>query len=685
MRRVTRFLTLVIVAFSLTVGVVPRVGAAESGSDVVFDGSGWGHGVGMSQYGAYGMAKDGFTSDQIIAHYYKGATVTAIATSPIWVNLERDFQTLQLSVGSVGATPGAPVTITSAAGPLSALPGAVITITLTAPGCSVSLVNPGTPAVLITDPACAVDFHWYEWSTAGQTPTTKVGIVGCLLADWNMSPTIHRPCEYARGTLHLRTGPGGLDLSAEMLIDDYVSGTSEMPSAWTAAALEAQAIASRSYAVARQLERGPVASNSCDGWCHVKDTTADQRYVGWGHGNNTAWLAAVQATAGEVVHHPSAPNGAGVVTAYFSSSSGGNTENIHEMFGGVPRTYLSSVDDSVAVDGTVPNPKASWQTAVSSAVVAQAAGLDLLLGVKIIETRTGSGSAALLEFSGLSGGQLVTVEKTGFWTRTNFGLFSESFTVSYTPPVIESDEVFFYRSTDGVFAYYNSNPNGVLGSLVKSGSYSKGWDSITAVDLDGDTQDEAFFYRSADGVFKYYGLTSSGSLVGPLRSGTYSKGWDSITAVDVNGDGHDEQFFYRSTDGVFKYYGITPSGALVGPLSAGTYSKGWDSITAIDLNGDGRDEQFFYRSSDGVFKYYEMKSDGSLGTLLSSGTYSKGWDSITAADLDGDGKDEQFFYRSSDGIFKYYAMNPSGSLGSLLSSGTYSTGWDSITAIQLDN
>lgn len=37
----------------------------------IFNGRGWGHGVGMSQWGAYNMARQGFTYDSILDHYYK--------------------------------------------------------------------------------------------------------------------------------------------------------------------------------------------------------------------------------------------------------------------------------------------------------------------------------------------------------------------------------------------------------------------------------------------------------------------------------------------------------------------------------------------------------------------------------------------------------------------------------------
>ena len=210
-----------------------------------------------------------------------------------------------------------------------------------------------------------------------------------------------------------------------------------------------------------------------------------------------------------------------------------------------------------------------------------------------------------------------------------------SLLIAALAPPLNADEFFFYSLTTGAFNYYDIAPDASLGEPLNSGTYSTGWDSITAVDLGGDGKDEQFFYRSTDGVFKYYGVTTSGTLLGPLREGTYSKGWDSITAVDLGGDGQDEQFFYRSTDGVFKYYGLTTSGALVGPINSGSYSKGWSSITAVDLDGDGKDEQFFYRSTDGTFKYYELNPDGSLGSLILEGTgYSTGWSTITAINLD---------------------------------------------------
>ncbi len=51
---------------------------SQVGNNVVFEMKGYGHGVGMSQYGALGMAKQGYTYDEILKHYYTGVTIKKI-------------------------------------------------------------------------------------------------------------------------------------------------------------------------------------------------------------------------------------------------------------------------------------------------------------------------------------------------------------------------------------------------------------------------------------------------------------------------------------------------------------------------------------------------------------------------------------------------------------------------------
>jgi hypothetical protein len=94
--------------------------------------------------------------------------------------------------------------------------------------------------------------------------------------------------------------------------------------------------------------------------------------------------------------------------------------------------------------------------------------------------------------------------------------------------------MFFYRD-DGLFRYYNIKPDGQIGTPIAAGTgYTKGWSSITAIDLDGDGQDEMFFYRD-DGLFRYYNVNADGSLGSPVLGGSdYTKDWDAITSVDLN-------------------------------------------------------------------------------------------------------------------------------------------------------
>src|SRR5213082_2251677 len=70
---------------------------AGSGALLVFSGHGWGHGVGMSQYGAYGYAQHGSSFDQILSHYYPGTTLGPAPVSKIRVLLADKRKTVKLS------------------------------------------------------------------------------------------------------------------------------------------------------------------------------------------------------------------------------------------------------------------------------------------------------------------------------------------------------------------------------------------------------------------------------------------------------------------------------------------------------------------------------------------------------------------------------------------------------------
>ena len=163
---------------------------------------------------------------------------------------------------------------------------------------------------------------------------------------------------------------------------------------------------------------------------------------------------------------------------------------------------------------------------------------------------------------------------------------------------------------------------------------NSGW-WITEVFYAGaDQDDEMFFYRG-DGIYRYYDINPDGSLSSPLDAGDgYTTGWDTITGIDLDGDSKDEMFFYRE-DGLYRFYSVNPDGSLPKPFLEGSnYTKGWDSISGIDLDGDGQDEMFFYRETTGEFGFYEVDSNGELGpAILEGDNYDTGWDVITSIDL----------------------------------------------------
>ncbi|GAC1345599.1 MAG: SpoIID/LytB domain-containing protein [Myxococcales bacterium] len=142
---------------------------------------------------------------------------------------------------------------------------------------------------------------------------------------------------------------GGLVLVNALDLEDYVAAVvaSEVPSSWPAAALQAQAVAARTYAVAQKIAQGPGAR------AHLGASVLDQVYAGAAHLESGARKAS-RATAGEVLTWEAAP-----IAAYFSSSCGGRGESGEAAFrlppGSTP--YLPGGDDGDADAGA---PRREW-------------------------------------------------------------------------------------------------------------------------------------------------------------------------------------------------------------------------------------------------------------------------------------------------------------------------------------
>jgi stage II sporulation protein D len=265
---------------------------AGSGPLLVFTGHGWGHGVGMSQYGAYGYAQHGWSAQQILAHYYPGTTVGKAPVSQVRVLLADKAKTLKLSSG-------APFSVRDGLGKTHTLAAGVVGL---GPTLMVAVDGQATPQPL-------------------PPPLTFRAGAGSPL-------TLKLPY---RGQIQVDVVDGKLRAINVVGLEQYLYGVvpSEMPPNWSAEALKAQAVAARSYAIATRQVGAPY---------DVFGDSRSQVYLGLSH-EDPASTAAVDATKGQVLTY-----GGKIATTYFSSTSGGVTESAADWVGtAIP--YLVSVPD----------------------------------------------------------------------------------------------------------------------------------------------------------------------------------------------------------------------------------------------------------------------------------------------------------------------------------------------------
>ncbi len=159
-----------------------------------------------------------------------------------------------------------------------------------------------------------------------------------------------------RGALLLRmNGDGTLDVIDQLDLEEYLYGvvSAEMGMDWPETALQAQAIAARSYAVAR------ARLGEYDGY-DIKAGEQDQAYGGAVLETQAA-VNAVDATRGVVIVYNDH-----IIKAYYSSCDGGYTADGRELED--PQPYLRAVPDPYASE----SPHLAWTASVSLSDFAQA-------------------------------------------------------------------------------------------------------------------------------------------------------------------------------------------------------------------------------------------------------------------------------------------------------------------------
>ena len=282
-------------------GALAAAQSAGAAPVLVIEGAGDGHGVGMSQVGADGLAQHGYSAAQILAHYYTGTSLERLAPGRIvTVLLQSDLRSVVFS----GAT-------RADARPLQEASAYIAT---TAADGRIALES---------EHGRLLSYLAAPLEVTGPAPITFDGAATSGVVDGRY-----------RGSLELDLSDGRLDVINRVGIESYLRGVvpSESPPSWPPAELEAQAIAARSYTLASPPQQ--------PGGFDLYADTRSQQYGGY-DAETPATDAAVSATAGEVVTYDGKP-----VPTYYFASSGGATESIQNVFmGAAPEPYLTAVLD----------------------------------------------------------------------------------------------------------------------------------------------------------------------------------------------------------------------------------------------------------------------------------------------------------------------------------------------------
>ena len=377
---------------------LPQAHAIDNPTSFSFRGSGYGHGVGMSQIGARAMALAGQTPISILQYYYSGVEIESLPdTQTIRVNIGHLLKSIKLSSASSNSTLNVFTTNEQAVAQIPFKSSFSFSIS----GSQISLTSTtGKKSQVLTRSREFI----VRWS--GESATVSVT---------NSKGTL----KYRYGQIQLksvRTKDGKYFIEATnslRLHDEYLYGIGEVPSSWPAAALQAQVIASRTYA----LSKIGTIKSSCD--CNLYDSISDQSFIGFAKESEPLygkfWKEAVDATmssdsTGIAVTMKGLP-----ITAYFSSSSGGQTESAINAWGS-DRLFALSVPDSASVDIAL-NPRyAKWDRTVSQEIVAAAFLLPDIATLEIA-SRNSTGTVAMIRAVSSAGVEVLLRGET-FRSRT---------------------------------------------------------------------------------------------------------------------------------------------------------------------------------------------------------------------------------------------------------------------------
>jgi stage II sporulation protein D len=657
-----------LVVAGLTLGLVgaasltdPPAAAADpstgprSGSFYV-TGAGFGHGWGMSQYGAYGAARKGLTWKQILAFYYPKTVRTALpntGTIRVWVTADSD--------GS-----------------------------LTFKGAAGAQVSDGSRSYAL--PTGSSYAYWrisrsgsgYKLSYRSSGGSWKTRSTGLGTSTWTASSSAGSlrlvlpsgSTRGYRGTLSLiKRGSSGRSVNT-VSVENYVRAVvpSEMPTSWHPEAVKTQAVAARTYGAFLRERSGSSGYDICD-------TTSCQVYRGMD--NETAnGDAAVRATAHVIMAFGGKP-----AYTQFTSSNGGQITT---------GDYSYQIAQKDPYDGLIKDQ--SWSKTISASRLGNAFGVGTAKRVQITK-RDGygkwGGRVTTIKITGSK--RSVTVSGTTF--KGKFGMRGNYFTVNGTssagkpqptpttptpqPVVIKPGAKYAafprsYRSTSRVDLLVITRDGGLrrhpistkalgAGQTIDSG-YGSFTHVINAGDWNGDGYEDVIARSSRQRLLLYRG-TSTGSFGAGIDLGVVSKHRYLTGVGDLNGDRFPDLMVIDAAGVASLLYGNGATGLKSTARVAGSWSNVDWLRGAGDFDGDGRLD-VITRTGDRLYVHLRTKTGFAARKVIGSGFSS--YSSITAVgDVDGD-KRSDLVARSKTGKLKLFRSNGRTLVGSTTYAGSFS-------------
>ena len=415
----------VVLAISVALILPSQSSAIDIPATFQVQGAGYGHGVGMSQIGARAKALAGETASAIISYYYKDVAIEPLDDTKILrVNIGHLLTSARMATGTQDATMHifsgdigdaqdvAPLSVVTVKSSLNfAILGSTVLPSIVTGKKTVSIPRNRIFTV--------------RWSGTRYLP----GVEGVISLSHTNTTKKYRYGQMQFRAVKAPTLGYRIEVTNSVrLSDEYLWGISEVPSSWPEAALQAQAIASRTYA----MSKAGIYRTACD--CDLYGEISDQSFLGYAKeiekGWGQFWKAAVTNTTGLTITQAGKP-----ITAYFGSSTGGLTETAVNAWG-TEKAFTQIVADVSSLDPLI-NPRFyRWDREITQASVAAAFLLTDVVTLEIV-TKNATGTVGTIKATSSTGIQKSLRGET-FRSRTKipsayFDLVGMQNTVEPTP------------------------------------------------------------------------------------------------------------------------------------------------------------------------------------------------------------------------------------------------------------